>query len=318
MSAAFITYLHYQPKPGPFSYFDIGKKDYFSPEDKELGLISMVSNVIEPLLKKLEADYQLKVNLSISIPVLEGLKAHPGIADRLVKLISAGQLEIMAGLGYNALSLLFSHSLFQLELERHLSLIKEVLGVKPGGYMNTALVYSDALGLILEEKGFKYAVAPNVSWFIKKKQKSLFKAKNSKLNLIVPQLEKGTADDPAEIYFREHIDNLPRGLELNLLSAIKSSKTPVQLSLPELVAQDAQGRGIDSIVGNSLQKDFLKRLSELSHAVVACGDDSLISDFFWLGSYDHFAMLTGRSADRHKVYTKLFTMLYDIEIRTRA
>lgn len=320
MNLALVTYLHNQPKPGPYSYFDIGQKEYYSSEEKEIGLMSMMDYQVEPFLDHLEQNRGFKVSLSLSIPVLEYLKNQPNAVKRFNKLIANKKIEILGGQGFDSLSLLYSHSLFQKEIAAHKKLIMEIFDLVPAGYLNASLLYSDALGLVLSEKGFKYAVAPNVPWFIKNNKKSLFRARNSRLRLIVPQLGKETdPNEPALVNFASSVrEQLMPGNEYVLLSEMNSLRTPVEYSLPELVAQDSSDRGIDAIVGNSLQKDFLKRLTELSHRVVKYDDSKLTEDFLWIGSLGHFNLLGNKSAERYKIYTKLFTMLYDIEIRTRS
>ena len=320
MSTALIKYLDFQPKPAPFSYFDITKKEYYSIDEQNLGLLSLVQNEIEPFLKLLESNEKYRVTLSMTIPILEFLKNSPDIIKRFGKLVNRKQVEILSGQGYNSLSLLYSRALFEKEVDRYNKLVKDLFGASPAGYMNAALLYSDAFGELIAEHGYKYAVAPRVQWFIKDDSTFLYQAREPSLKLVVPMSGKQDSAIPVKVYLANGLgdDFTDTDEEFVLLSSLTGEKDPPEYSLPDLVAQNIDGGGIDLIVGNSLQKDFLKRLTELSQGVVDLGDEKLMADYLWIGSLPHFIALSNKSGDRHKVYTKLLTMLYDMEIRTRS
>lgn len=320
MSLAQITYLHYQPKAVPYSYFDISNKAYYSEEEAKLGLKTYQQESIEPLLKYLESDNSRKVNLAISIPVLEFLKDQPDRLKRFKKLLKAGQLEMLAGRGYNSLSALFSRALFTEEATHQQQLMADLLGAKPTGFINTALLHSDNLGDVIADLGFDYAVVPGISWFIKDQESNLFKTRKGDLKLFAVRMTNSNkGSDPVQLSLIDSFDEAAKSLETSfeLLSAFGKKRNLVEYSLPELVAQDNTVASMESIVGNNLQKDFLARLTALGPVVADAEDPGIMADFLWLGSLDHFRALANKWPERYKLYTKLGTMLYDLEIRLR-
>ena len=318
MIRALILNWHYQPKAAVFSYFDIGKKEYYSFEANQLGQNAYLSETIEPTLALLEADPQGKINLSITTPVLRYLQTKSNLIDRIKKLLKQGQIEILGGQGSDSLSLLYSRKLFNTELGEQLTLIDQLFNLRPAGYINPAMLYSAELGELIISQKFKYAVVPRVSWYTKEDSGAIFSNATGKLKLFVPGPGADGNDSPeivASGVLNEKLND--SSVKFRLLSELTSKKKLPVYNLLQLAAQDVTGKGIESLVGNNLQKDFLKKLSALAPAVAAAKEDRLRTDFLWLGSVEHFRELSTSANDRHKSYTRLQTFLYDLEIKLR-
>jgi hypothetical protein len=320
MNQALIVNWHYQPKASVFSYFDIGQKEYYSSEANQLAQNAYLVETIEPTLALLEANAQCKINLSITTLVLRYLEAKPNLIDRLKKLLKAGQIEMLGGQGSDSLSLLYSRKLFSRELAEQLSLMDKLFKLRPAGYISPGMLYSAELGEFIISHQFKYAVVPRVSWYTKEHSGAIFSNTSGKLKLFVPGSgAAGEGNDSPEIVLSGKLsEDLPASsVKFMLLSTLTSKKKLPVYNLQQLAAHDLTGKGIDSLVSNNLQKDFLKKLSALAPAVDAADEGRLTTDFLWLGSVQHFRELSNSSNDSHKSYARLQTFLYDLEIRLR-
>jgi hypothetical protein len=320
MSTALISYFHFQPKAGPFSYFDISNKAYYSSEEKNIGLKNLLNSELEVMLSFLEKNAERKINLVLSIPVLELLVEQPKGQSRIKKMIKKGQLELLACPGYDSLSVLFSRALFKKEIALQMELMESLFSYKPTGFINTALLYSDKLAEIIEESGFAYTIVPGISWYLKDSTAPHYRSGSGKLKLFVPVNSFAELSaKPNQVILASSFEGKTVGeiSEFSLLSEFKNDPKPNEYALPNLAAYDLELGGLGMIVGNNLQKDYLARLKELSSRVESTNDSDLIADYLWLGSLAHFKALSNSAADRHKVYSKLLTMLYDLEIRLR-
>lgn len=313
MSLALIRILFNQPGLSTYSYFHIGKRPVY-PEFKEAEQEAYLQKEVKPIIEMLESDSKKKLNLLIYTPILKTLEYRSDLLERLRKLVENKQIELLSGAGYNSLSVLFSKTLFEKEVDTHKALLKKLFGASANGFMNTAMFYSEKTGDRIAEQGFKYAIVPRIPWFIKDGAASVFNSGSGKLKLFVPGVneEVNHTSDLQVI-----IDQNTAGDGEVLLSEVKPGKNIPEYKLPELVANDLEGRGIEAIVGNNLQKDFLKRLTDLNPAVAKSGINEIVEEFLWIGSLPHFSALANNQADRYSCYTSLFNMLYDLEIRLR-
>ena len=89
--------------------------------------------------------------------------------------------------------------------------------------------------------------------------------------------------------------------------------------MPDLVAEFKKGETLELLIGNNLQKDFLRRLEELSVKISNDRDNELKENLLWLGSAYHFQLISSNveSVERYNNYTVLQNLLYDLDLQLR-
>ena len=99
---------------------------------------------------------QFKVTFSISGSVLEQFDRYaPEVIESFRKLADTGCVEFLCETYYHSLASLASPAEFKHQVEKHKAAIKNYFGVTPKSFRNTELIYSDAIGSMVYDLGFK-------------------------------------------------------------------------------------------------------------------------------------------------------------------
>jgi hypothetical protein len=323
-SALIYNFQSHQDLP-TYSYFDTGVSNIINNESLALTKEFEWSK-FNDFLTNLEGDDSLIVNLNFSGQFLRHLSERTEELERLAQLIKNGRIEVLASPYYDSLSCLFSKELFEYEIHKQTALIEKLFSVKATGFMNSGLLFNNSLAPILFDQGFSYAIVPKIDWFIPKgSNQKVFQSKELDFRLVISQFSQDEEGDfnvirvnNAELLSEDSIGKL-KGEQVRLSDQIQSNKSDEIYSLPDLVAEYSEGETFESIIGNNLQKDFLRRLNELSAKSSLAKNDGLKDNLLWLGSVHHFHLLsTGiNSVERYKNYTTLQNLLYDLEIELR-
>ena len=97
-----------------------------------------------------------KVALSISGVALEQLEIHaPAVIDLLQQLNDTGCCEFLAEPYSHGLSSLANEDCFREEVKRQSAKMKQMFGKAPKVFRNSSLIYSDEIGAIVADLGFK-------------------------------------------------------------------------------------------------------------------------------------------------------------------
>ena len=97
-----------------------------------------------------------KVAFSISGSVLEQFDRYaPEVIDSFRKLADTGCVEFLSETYYHSLASLVSESEFKHQVMKHKAAIEHYFGVTPKAFRNTELIYSDAIGQMVYDMGFK-------------------------------------------------------------------------------------------------------------------------------------------------------------------
>jgi alpha-amylase len=110
------------------------------------------------LLLELIKEYgpAFKVSFSISGIALEQFKLYaPEVLTSFQKLAATGNVEFLAETYSHSLSSLKSKSEFTSQVIKHQTLIRELFGQETTTFRNTELIYSDGIGEMVAEMGFK-------------------------------------------------------------------------------------------------------------------------------------------------------------------
>ena len=145
-----------------YRFFDIGNDHYYYDDyANETGMNDVAERSYIPALNTLiemakKSEGAFKVALSISGVALEQLEIHaPAVIDLLHQLNDTGCCEFLCEPYSHGLSSLANEDCFREEVKRQSEKIKEMFGKTPKVFRNSSLVYSDDIGGIVADMGFK-------------------------------------------------------------------------------------------------------------------------------------------------------------------
>ncbi|MGL4852238.1 MAG: alpha-amylase [Phocaeicola sp.] len=145
-----------------YRFFDIGTDHYYYDDyANELGINEVVENSYIPALTSLiemaeQGNGAFKVALSISGVALEQLEIYaPAVVELLHKLNATGCCEFLCEPYSHGLSSLKSEEAFREEVLRMSSKIEQTFGKKPTVLRNSSLIYSNEIGSMAADMGFK-------------------------------------------------------------------------------------------------------------------------------------------------------------------
>lgn len=330
MEAIIIYKFHFDRITKPLAFFDLGEdeayfdeglsRDYFTRDFKKNAL---------PIFRKLISDKNAKISCYFSGVFLELLQEHAAYLAEIKKLVKRGQIELLAGTYYHSLSSLFSASLFKIEVQKQVKMLVDIFDTMPIGFYNTANIYSNDLSELLGSLGFKAALVPKITWYQGDRgMDRIFQSVRKDISLVLvgdayhieePQNHLG-------VYGLDGMSN--NSLEILSDSKIKpvgfadsievKSKRGIY-SLQDTVALDFNGQDISYLIGNALQKEYFRRVKELSLSAHSKKNQSLTELSLSLASANHFRSI-GRfenENDRNRNYRQLLNYLTDLGLRLR-
>ncbi|MGL5272618.1 MAG: glycoside hydrolase family 57 protein, partial [Phocaeicola sp.] len=149
-----------------YRFFDIGTDHYYYDdyaneqgieEVTQLSYIPALTTLIE-MVERSEGAF--KVALSISGVALEQLEIYaPNVIDLLHKLNATGCCEFLCEPYSHGLSSLINEEAFREEVERMRNKVEQVFGKRPTVLRNSGLLYSNEIGAIAADMGFKGMLA---------------------------------------------------------------------------------------------------------------------------------------------------------------
>jgi len=97
-----------------------------------------------------------KVSFSISGTALDQFEQYaPDVLDSFKRLAATGNVEFMAETDAHSLAALKSKTEFKRQVEMHTHKIEKHFGIKPTTFRNTELIYSDSIGEMVADMGYK-------------------------------------------------------------------------------------------------------------------------------------------------------------------
>lgn len=145
-----------------YRFFDIGKDSHYYDDFANRTILRRVAQrcylpmneLLLELVKKYNGAFRLA--FSISGSVLEQFDRYaPEVIDSFKKLADTGCVEFLSETYYHSLASLASPSEFEHQVKKHKETIEHYFGVTPKAFRNTELIYSDAIGAMVSEMGFK-------------------------------------------------------------------------------------------------------------------------------------------------------------------
>ena len=145
-----------------YRFFDIGKDSHYYDDFANRTILRRVAQkcylpMNALLLELIEANKgAFKVAFSISGSVLEQFDRYaPEVIESFRKLAQTGSVEFLSETYYHSLASLASPIEFKNQVLKHKAAIEHYFGVVPKAFRNTELIYSDAIGEMVYDMGFK-------------------------------------------------------------------------------------------------------------------------------------------------------------------
>lgn len=145
-----------------YRFFDIGKDSHYYDDFTNRTIMRRVSQkcylpmnaILLELIKKYNG--QFKVAFSISGSALEQFERYcPEVIDSFKALAATGNVEFLAETYFHSLASLSSYSEFEHQVTKHKAAIERLFGVTPTAFRNTELIYSNGIGEMVYDLGFK-------------------------------------------------------------------------------------------------------------------------------------------------------------------
>ncbi|MCI7514935.1 MAG: glycoside hydrolase family 57 protein [Bacteroidales bacterium] len=145
-----------------YRFFDIGKDSHYYDDFANRTILRRVAQkcylpMNALLLELINAHKgEFKVTFSISGTVLEQFDRYaPEVIESFRRLAQTGDVEFLSETYYHSLASLASETEFKHQVLKHKDAIEHYFGVTPKAFRNTELIYSDAIGQMVSEMGFK-------------------------------------------------------------------------------------------------------------------------------------------------------------------
>ena len=145
-----------------YRFFDIGKDSHYYDDFANRTILRRVAQkcylpmnqLMLELIKQNKGKF--KIAYSISGSALEQFQRFcPEVIASFKALAETGKVEFLAETYYHSLASLASESEFRAQVEKHAAKIEELFGVKPAAFRNTELIYSNGIGEMVYDMGYK-------------------------------------------------------------------------------------------------------------------------------------------------------------------
>ncbi len=166
--------LHQPYRLATVSVFDIGlEKEYFvRQEEQNRKIFQKVAHksyipMLTLLLQLTREHRDFFFSFSATGVFLEqALEYAPKVVSLLQKLVATGQVEVLAETYHHSLASLYSPGEFKYQVQAHEQLVQKLFDVTPTIFRNTELIYSNDIGQLVEEMGYKGCLTEAVDRYL--------------------------------------------------------------------------------------------------------------------------------------------------------
>ena len=158
----FYFQVHQPFRLKKYRFFDIGENHYYYDDFANRTITQKVAQKcylpMNNLLLDLINEYgsRFKVSFSISGVALEQFELYaPEVLESFKKLAKTGNVEFLAETYSHSLSALKSREEFERQVNLQVAKVKEHFGQTPTVFRNTELIYSDEIGKMVADMGYK-------------------------------------------------------------------------------------------------------------------------------------------------------------------
>jgi len=161
-SICFYFQVHQPYRLRNYRFFDIAEKhDYFDDYNNSFIMRKVaeksylpMNNILLGLIKEYGSAF--KVSFSISGSAIDQFEEYaPEVLESFKKLADTGNVEFMAETYSHSLAALISKEEFKRQVEMHTHKIQQHFGQTPTTFRNTELIYSDRIGEMVNDMGYK-------------------------------------------------------------------------------------------------------------------------------------------------------------------
>ena len=149
-----------------YRFFNIGKDHNYLDDLTNRAIMQKIARQcylpMNALLLKLikENGGAFRVSFSLTGTVVEQFKLYaPEVLDSFRELVKTGCVELLGETYSHSLAALSSKEDFVEQVKAHSAMLKKEFGVKPKAFRNTELIYSDEIGMMVGDMGFKTMLA---------------------------------------------------------------------------------------------------------------------------------------------------------------
>lgn len=362
----FYFQVHQPFRLRTYRFFDIGNCNKYFDEHKNSSVMRKVAEkcylpankVLLDLIK--EYGNRFKISFSISGTALDQFELYaPDVLKSFQELAATGCVEFLAETYSHSLSSLISKEEFNQQVKDHSKKIEYLFRQKPTVFRNTELIYSDKIGTLVSNLGFKTMLTEGANHILGWKSPNFLycSSANPQLKLLLKNYrlsddiafrfsqpdssgtpltaEKFTGwlnsipekDEIVNLFmdyetFGEHqweetgIFNFMRSLPHHIFSssdfsfvtpseAVNLIKPVSQLSMPVPVSWADEERDLSAWLGNDIQDDAFESLYRLEHKIKKIKNKSLLLDWRYLQTSDHFYYMCTKffaDGDVHKYF----------------
>jgi alpha-amylase len=158
----FYFQVHQPYRLRRYRFFDIGENhDYFDEHNNRFILRRIAEKCYLPmneLLLSLIRQYgeAFKVSFSLTGSVIEQFEEYaPEVLDSFRALAETGNVEFLAETYSHSLASIIDEEEFKKQVKKHTKKIKSLFGQVPTTFRNTELIYSDEIGSMVADMGYK-------------------------------------------------------------------------------------------------------------------------------------------------------------------
>jgi len=161
-SVCFYFQVHQPFRLKTYRFFEMGVDHYYYDEFQNRALLQRIAEkcylpaneLMLKLIKKHGKDFNIAFSISgLALDQFE--KYAPEVINSFKELAATGNVEFLAETYAHSLASMSSKDEFKRQVNNHSKKIKELFGQKPVTFRNTELIYSDDIGDVVSEMGFK-------------------------------------------------------------------------------------------------------------------------------------------------------------------
>jgi alpha-amylase len=237
-SICFYFQVHQPFRLRTYRFFDIGKDHYYFDDYANRSILNKVADKcylpMNRLLLELIQEYgdDFKISFSISGTALDQFELfNKEVIESFQALAKTNNVEFLAETYSHSLASLKSKKEFYYQIDKHVNKIKELFGLEPKTFRNTELIYSDEIGEMVANKGFKTMLAEGAKHVLGWKSPNYLyvNARNPKLKLLLKNFQ--LSDDIAFRFSQKSWKEWPLTTEkfVDWLNAIDPREETVNL-----------------------------------------------------------------------------------------
>ncbi len=200
----------------PYRFFDIGSDHYYYDDYSNHAIMRKVAEKCylptNQAMLDLIMEYgkKFKISYSLSGTVLDQFEKYaPDVLESFKQLVNTGSVEILSETYSHSLSALKSKQEFIEQVKAHDDKVFQLFGVKPTTFRNTELIYSDFIGEMVAEMGYKAMLTEGAKHILGWKSPNFlyYNAYNPKLKVLLKNFK--LSDDVAFRFSNREWDEYP-------------------------------------------------------------------------------------------------------------